>query len=138
LRKLTNVLFSKPQKRWSIKDDFWDSLGDGEIELVDDVDVLEDDGIGAVFLDRVEAGGAAGEYDDGNVNRFRPGFDGGDQFATGHSGHLEISDDDVRGDVVQDIEGLGTVGGGLDKESALLEITADGVADQHGIVNHNG
>ena len=107
----------------------------GEVELLNDVDVLKNDCLDTTVVYGLGIAGASGEDNDGDVGGLGAGLDGGDQFGAVHLRHLQIGDDDIRRDVAHDLECFVAIGGGLDEEAALFEVSTDGVTDEHGVVN---
>lgn|SRR5580704_67339 len=109
-------------------------FGEGFFELLVDVDVFKDDELRALFA-LIEAAGASSDDNDGNVGGLGSSFDGGDEFAAAHKGHLHIGDDEIGADAVDDLKRVAAIGGRLHREAALFEEAADGMTDEHRIVD---
>ena len=63
-------------------------------------------------------------------------FNAVDQFPARHLWHLHVGDDQVRLHTFKNLQGLHAVGGGLHRKAALFQKAANGVADEHRIVDH--
>ena len=115
----------------------WDDGGEGVFELLIDIDVFEDHELGA-GLALVESAGASGNNDDRRIGGLGTSLDGGDEFAAVHKGHLHIGDDEARGDAIEDLKSIAPVGSRFDGKSAFFEEAADGMPDQHRIIDDQG
>src|ERR1700678_1192607 len=104
-------------------------------QLALDVDVFVDSEVGALLF-FAEAATPAGNNDDGNVSRLRVLLQRGNQFAARHFWHLHVGDNQVRTDALQNLQRLHTIGGRLHCEAALFKKAADGITDEHGIVDN--
>ena len=63
-------------------------------------------------------------------------FSGRDQFAARHLRHLHVGNDQVRMHALENLQRLQAIGGRLHRKAALFQKAADGIADQHGIVDY--
>src|SRR5450755_1708121 len=103
-------------------------------ELILNIDIFENRKRGALFF-FLEATLFAGDNHDRDLGGVRMALQGSDEFAATHLGHVHVGDDDVGATTLQRLERLLTIGRRFYSKTALLEKTANGMPDQHGVVN---